>query len=428
MKEVSNISKVYESILKGNETFFIQGAMQTPTFLLEKLEETLQNERKDVTNLRFIHLHTHGKPFYIREDFKERCKTLNFFVGGNIRSAINYQNIDYIPCFLSEIPYLIRERVVPVDIALIQVSRPDEHGYVSLGPSVDITKEAVKASKFVIAMINENVPRVYGDSFIHINDIDYGIQNDSALHTVELNQISTEEKKIGETIASLIDDGSTLQMGIGAIPDAVLRELNGHKDLGIHTEMFSNGVIDLINKGVINNSKKKINPDKTITSFAVGDQTLVDFINKNPAVEFYPANYVNKPKNIAKNPRVVAINSAVEIDLTGQVCADSVGHRIISGVGGQMDFMRGASISAGGKPIIAMASTTKKGVSKISSFLKKGAGVVTTRSHIHYVVTEYGYVNLYGKSIGQRAKDLISIAHPDHRERLEKEWIENFLN
>ncbi len=424
MKEVSNISKVFQSILKGGETFFVQGAMQTPSFLLEELEETLQNEREDVKNLRFIHLHTHGQPFYIREDFKDRCKTLNFFVGGNIRSSINYKNIDYIPCFLSEIPYLLRDKVVPVDIALIQTSKPDEHGHVSIGSSVDITREAIKAAKYVIAVINENVPRVYGDSFIHINDIDYGIIKNTPLHTVELNQISNEEKKIGETIASLIEDGSTLQMGIGAIPDAVLRELKSHKDLGIHTEMFSNGVIDLINDGIINNSKKKINPGKTITSFAVGDQTLVDYINKNAAIEFYPANYVNKPKNIAKNPKVIAINSAVEIDLTGQVCADSIGHKIISGVGGQMDFMRGASISAGGKPIIAMSSTTKKGVSKITPFLKKGAGVVTTRSHIHYVVTEYGVVNLYGKSIGQRAKELISIAHPEHRERLEREWFE----
>ena len=423
MKIVTEINDVLKDSIKSNQNIFVQGAMQTPTFLLSKLEQALR-EREDVENLKFLHLHTHGEPFYIRDEFKNRCKTLNFFVGANVRKSLDFTQVDYIPCFLSEITYLLRDGVLKNDIALIQVSRPNEHGYVSLGTSVDITKEAVKTASIVIAQINEEVPLIHGDSFIHTSDITYGVYKNENLHYSKKLLPTENELKIGKSIAELIEDGSTLQMGIGAIPDAVLSSLTNHKDLGIHTEMFSNGIIELTQKGIITNKYKKINPGKTISSFAVGTKELRDFMCNNPSVELYPANYVNKPKNIAKNPRVVAINSAVEIDLTGQVCADSIGSHIISGVGGQMDFIRGASISHEGKPIIAMCSTTKSGKSKIVSTLINGAGVVTTRAHVHYVATEYGCVNLYGKSIGKRAKLLTSIAHPKHREDLERAWKE----
>ena len=303
-------------------------------------------------------------------------------------------------------------------VALISVSPPDLHGYCSLGTSVDISLAAVQSAKIVIAQINKFVPRTHGDGFIHISKIDFKIEHHSPLPEIELHNLTEIERKIGQNISELVEDGATLQMGIGAIPNAVLACLGNHKNLGIHSEMFSDGIIPLVESGVINGSQKARHRNSIVGSFAIGSQKLYDFINDNPMVKMLDFAYVNSVEIIRKNPKVTAINSAIEVDLTGQICADSIGSHIYSGVGGQMDFIRGASLSEGGKPIIALSSITSKGESKIVPFLKQGAGVVTTRAHVHWVVTEYGAVNLYGKSLKERAELLTSIAHPDYREKL----------
>jgi len=419
MKVISDVLDVLKDI-KPNSSVFIQGGMATPTELLNQLKKVGRN----LENIELMHLHTHGSSFYSDIDLHKNFKITNFFVGGNVRKILDYDRVDYLPCFLSEIPNLFRKGVKKVDYALIHVSPPNEHGFCTLGTSVDITKAAIENASIVIAQINKQMPTVHGDGFIHLEKIDYAIEIDQEIEVTEPSSLSEIENKIGINVASLIDDGSTLQMGIGAIPDAVLGSLYGHKDLGIHTEMFSDEAVKLIRSGVVNNSKKKFHQGKTVSSFVMGSKELLNFVNDNPSVNLLEADYVNNPRNIARNPKVVAINSALEVDLTGQVCADSLGHNIYSGVGGQMDFIRGASLSEGGKPIIALPSQTNKGVSKISICLKPGAGVVTTRSHIHYIATEYGIVNLYGKTLHERAKLMISIAHPDHRDSLERDWYE----
>jgi acyl-CoA hydrolase len=312
-------------------------------------------------------------------------------------------------------------------VALIQVSLPDKHGYCSMGVSVDIARSAVNNAKHVIAQVNPNVPRTHGDGLVHLSRFTHVVYHEAALPEVNYGEkLSDNEMIIGGRIAELIDDGATLQMGIGTIPDATLRCLSNHKNLGIHTEMCSDGIIPLFESDVINNSKKRIHPYKTVTGFAVGTRKLYDYVNDNPAFVFLDIDYVNDPHVIRRNPKVVAINSAIEVDITGQVCADSIGTRQFSGIGGQMDFMRGAALSEGGKPIIAITSRTNKGQSRIVPFLKQGAGVVTTRGHVHYVVTEYGVAYLYGKNLRQRAHELISISHPDDREMLEKAAWERF--
>jgi acyl-CoA hydrolase len=349
------------------------------------------------------------------------------FVSANTREAVNDDRGDYIPVFLSEIPRLFNQHILELDVALVHVSPPDKHGFCSLGVSVDITKSAVRNSKYVIAQVNPQMPRTLGDGVMHVSEFSAIVEVNDELPVVDYkSKITSADIEIGKHCSSIIEDGSTLQMGIGAIPDAVMEQLEGHKDLGVHTEMFSNGVIDLVKKGVITNRFKKKHRQKNVTTFAIGSKELYAFINDHPEFEFLESDYVNDAYIIAKNPKVVAINSAIEIDITGQVCADSIGTYQYSGVGGQMDFIRGANLSVGGKPIIALSSTTNKGESKIVPFLKPGAGVVTTRAHVHYVITEYGIAYLFGKNLKQRAYALIDIAHPSHREALEQEAFARF--
>jgi acyl-CoA hydrolase len=323
---------------------------------------------------------------------------------------------------LSEVPNLFRKKILPIDVAMIQVSPPDKHGYCSLGVSVEASLSAVESAKHVIAKVNPQMPRTHGDGLIHVSRFDTFVYIDSPIHTHKMPKPGPAEIKIGKYIASLIDDGSTLQMGIGAIPAAALKNLGNHKRLGIHTEMFSDGVIDLVNSDVITGEDKVINPHRIFAGFAMGTRRLYDFIDDNPFIEMRDISVVNDVSIVRQNPKVVAINSAIEVDLSGQVCADSIGSNLYSGVGGQMDFIRGASLSEGGKAIIALPSVTNKGVSRIVPFLKPGAGVVTTRAHVHYIITEYGIAYLYGKTIRERVKALVHISHPDHREAIAKEY------
>jgi acyl-CoA hydrolase len=334
---------------------------------------------------------------------------------------------DYVPVFLSEIPLLFTRNILPLDVAIVQVSPPDVHGYCSLGTSVDIARTAVNTAKQVIAQVNPRMPRVHGDAFVSFNSFDAAVWVDEELPEVSYadghNEMTDE---IGKIVAGLVDDGATLQMGIGNIPDSVLKNLTNHKNLGIHTEMFSDGVIPLIENGTINNSQKRVVNGYCVTSFLIGTRKLYDYVNDNPIIKALEVSYVNDPRVISQNPKVTAINSAIEIDLTGQVCSDSIGSYQYSGIGGQVDFIRGAALSQGGKPIIALPSVTNKGISRIVPFLKEGAGVVTTRGHIHWVVTEYGAADLFGMNMEQRAKTLIQLAHPNHREELEKSCFERF--
>jgi acetyl-CoA hydrolase len=351
-----------------------------------------------------------------------RINTL--FISANVRQAVHEGRADFTPCFLSEVPLLFRDGHLPLDVALIHVSTPDEHGFCSLGIEAGLVKTPAQAARTVIAEINERMPRTLGDSFIHISKIDYAVSVDYPLAELPMGQTNELSMKIGQHVADLIDDGSTLQMGIGAIPDAVLNFLGDKRDLGVHTELFSDGVMDLVRRGVITNEKKTLHQGKIVAGFILGTQKLYDFVDDNPIVELHPTEYVNDPFVIAHNEKMVSINSAIEVDLTGQVCADSIGPRLYSGVGGQVDFVYGAARSKGGKPIIALPSTAGphggERVSRIVASLKPGAGVVTTRNHVHTIVTEFGVAHLYGKTIHQRARSLIEIAHPDFQEALEK--------
>ena len=349
-----------------------------------------------------------------------------FFIGANMRQEVNSGLADYVPVFLSEISLLFTRRILPLDVALIQVSPPDQHGYCSLGPSVDISLSAIKSAKYVLAQINPNVPRTHGDGMIHASTIHAAVEVDDPVYEVAVKPITDIERRIGQFVASLVEDGATLQLGIGGIPNATLAELIYHKNLGLHTEMFSDGVIDLVERGVITGENKKVLRYKLVSSFVMGSRRIYDFINDNPGVTMKETSYTNDTAIIRRNPKVTAINSAIEVDLTGQICADTIGTYQYSGVGGQMDFVRGAALSEGGKPIIALPSTTNKGESKIVAFLKPGADVTTTRAHVHYVVTEYGVAYLYGQNLRQRARALINVAHPDHRETLERQAFERF--
>jgi acyl-CoA hydrolase len=410
-------------VIESGHRLFVHGSAQTPLHLLHELAK--QKERLRDVELTFITVQGDievNKPEYA-DHFHLNC----MFVSESVRQAVNDGYADFIPVFLSDIPDLFKAGILPIDVALIQVSLPDKHGYCSMGVSVDIARSAVNNAKHVIAQVNPNVPRTHGDGLVHLSRFTHVVYHEAPLPEVNYGEKLTDnEMIIGGRIAELIDDGATLQMGIGTIPDATLRCLTNHKNLGIHTEMCSDGIIPLFESDVINNSKKRIHPYKTVTGFAVGTRKLYDYVNDNPAFVFLDIDYVNDPHVIRRNPKVVAINSAIEVDITGQVCADSIGTRQFSGIGGQMDFMRGAALSEGGKPIIAITSRTNKGQSRIVPFLKQGAGVVTTRGHVHYVVTEYGVAYLYGKNLRQRAHLLISIAHPDDREMLEKAAWERF--
>lgn len=402
-------------VLKSGNRIFVTGNCSVPQHVMEALNVRAM----ELEDLRLIQVLTVGKAEYVKPELASHIRVNSLFISDNIREAVNDGRADFTPVFLSEIPKLFKSGRLPIDIALIQLSPPDKNGYCSYGVEVGVTKSAAENSKIVIAEINPHMPRTLGDSFIHVSKLDYVIEVDYALPEVQMSSSSEEEEMIANHLAAIIPDGATMQMGIGGIPNAVLKKLHNHKHLGIHTELFSDGVIDLVEAGVITNERKTFHRGKIIAGFLIGTQRLYNFVDDNPIVEMHPTEYVNDPFNIAQNEKMVAINSAIEVDLTGQVCADSIGTRLYSGVGGQVDFVRGAARSVGGMPIVALPSTAKNGtLSRIVPMLKQGAGVVTSRNDVHYVATEYGVVELYGRTIRERCKLLIDIAHPKFRAEL----------
>jgi 4-hydroxybutyrate CoA-transferase len=405
-------------VIKSNSSIFIHTAAATPMRLVNALSE----RHHELRNVSIYSLHTEGEAPYSNAEFRESFTPKPMFVGPNIRENIQAGHGSYIPVFLSEAPNLFRSGVIQIDVALITVSPPDSHGFCSLGTSIDISLAAVETAKIIIAQVNRQMPRTHGDGFIHISRIHATVESDDALPEISPEPLNETSIAIGKNVAELIEDGATLQLGIGCIPNAVLTFLNNHKDLGIHSEMFSDGILPLVESGVINGSKKNKHRGMIVGSFAIGTKKLYDFMHDNPLLKMLDFAYVNSVEVIRKNPKVSAINSAIEIDLSGQICADSMGTKIYSGIGGQMDFIRGAALSEGGKPIIALPSVARSGESRIVPVLQSGAGVVTTRGHVHYVVTEFGSVNLHGKTIQERARMLISIAHPAYREWLEKSF------
>ena len=405
-------------VIKSGDHIHLSSVASAPQCLIKAMcERGRAGELKDV---HIHHLHTEGPAPYSEPEFEGIFQLDSFFVGGNVRKTTQAGYADYIPIFLSETQKLYRTGAVPCNVAMIQVSTPDQHGYVSLGTSVDATLAAVECADHVIAVVNKYVPRAFGDAMIHSSKIDIFVEDDQPLEEAHFTTPNEVEVKIGKYCAELIEVGATLQMGIGAIPNAVLAQLGGHKNLGIHTEMFADGVLPLVEAGVINGEAKNIDKGKMVSTFLMGSQKVYDFIHDNPGVMMMDVGYTNDPFIIAKNDKVTAINSALQVDLTGQVCADSLGRKFYSGVGGQIDFIYGASLSKGGKAIIAMPSITNKGVSKIADALNEGAGVVTTRNHIHWFVTENGAVDLYGKSLQERARLIISVAHPSAQEALDE--------
>jgi len=406
--------------LKSGDKIFVHGASATPTPLLE-----LMVKRKDLENVHLYHLHLAGNIPFAEPEFKNQFHSTSLFTGASLRKPIEEGRADFMPIFLSDIPGLFTSGSVPLDVALLQLSPPDSHGMCSLGTSIDAAKAAADSAKIIIAEINEDMPRTHGNSVIPFESIHSFIYTKRAVIEHPVESETEIEAQIGQIVADLIEDRSTLQMGIGGIPDAVLSRLKNKRDLGIHTEMFSDRVVDLYESGAITNKYKNVHSGRIVTSFVAGTKKLFDFVNDNPVVEFHPCDRTNDTQLIRKNDKVVAINSAIQIDLTGQVCADSMGHKIFSGIGGQMDFIRGAALSKGGKAIIALPSTAAKGkVSRITTELNPGAGVVTTRGHVHWIVTEYGAVNLHGKTLKERAKALISISHPDFKKDLESKVCE----
>jgi len=416
---ITTAEKAVASIQSGMR-LFMTGNYSVPQVLLAAL---VKRAPEFTTPVEIDQLFTIGSADYVAPGLERYLRVNTLFTGANVRQAVNEGRADYTPCFLSEVAGLFRNGILPLDAALVHLSPPDEHGFCSLGIEVGLTKTPAESARMIIAEVNDRMPRTLGDSFIHVSRLTHVVP--VSYPPLELHQGdgSEEERRIAQFCASLIEDGSTLQMGIGGVPDAVLTLLGDRRDLGIHSEMFSDGVIDLVERGVINGARKTLHPGKIIAGFLMGSRRLYDFVDNNPMVELHPTEYINDPFRIAQNDRMVAINSAIEVDLTGQVCADSIGPRIYSGVGGQVDFVYGASRSKGGKPIIALPSTaTVKGqlVSRIVAMLKPGAGVVTTRNHVHYVVTEHGIADLYGKSLRQRARALIAIADPAFRDELEK--------
>ncbi len=408
------------SLVESNTRIFLSGNCSVPKDLVAALVQSAPR----LENVEIVQVLTFGSADYVARGMEKHLRVNTLFISDNVRAAVNEGRADFTPCFLSEIPDLFSSGHLPIEIALIQVSPPDEHGYCSLGVEVGVTKAAAIAAKIVIAEVNPRMPRTLGDSFIHISKLDVIVPVDYALPEVHMSATNdTVTNAIAEHVAALIPNAATLQVGIGGIPDAVLRKLGNHKDLGIHTELFSDGIIDLIERGIINGEKKTLHYGKIVAGFILGTQRLYEYVHDNPIFEMHPTEYVNDPFIIAQNDNMVAINSAIEVDLTGQVCADSIGPRPYSGVGGQIDFIYGSARARGGLPIIALPSTlTKNGtrISRIAAMLKEGAGVTTTRSHVHFVVSEHGVADLYGKSIRQRAGALIGIADPEFREALTK--------
>ena len=410
--------EILKKYVLSGQRIFMHGVAANPQYLGSVLNEVILEQ--DLKNIEIVTLCPFGKVAYTQAAMEGNVFINSLFVSEPIRKVIQEGRGSYVPVFLSEIPELFSYGILPIDLAIFQVSPPDQHGFCTLGVSVDIAITALKMAKICIAQINPRMPRTHGDGFVHISKFAETIEYQEELPEILSSEPTEIERKIGEFCASLVEDGATLQMGIGGIPNAALACLNNHKNLGIHTEMFSDGVISLVEKGVVNGIYKNKHPQKVVAGFVIGSRKVYDFIHDNPSVVLLDSNYVNDDAVIRTNPKVVAINSAIEIDLLGQVCADTIGMRQFSGIGGQMDFIRGASLSPGGKPIIALPSTTNKGVSRIVPLLNPGASVTTTRAHVHYVVTEYGIAQLFGKNIQQRIKALIEIAHPLHRESLEK--------
>ena len=411
-------------VIKSGDHIHLSSVASAPQCLIKAM--CVRGRNGELKDVHIHHLHTEGPAPYSEAEFEGVFQLDSFFVGGNVRKTTQAGYADYIPVFLSETQKLYRSGAVPCNVAMIQVSTPDKHGYVSLGTSVDATLAAVECADTVIAVVNKYVPRAFGDAMIPVSKIDLFVEDDQPLEEAHFTEPNEVEVKIGKYCAELIEDGATLQMGIGAIPNAVLSQLGGHKNLGIHTEMFADGVLPLVRSGVINGEAKNIDKGKMVSTFLMGSQDVYNFIDDNPAVLMMDVGYTNDPFVIAKNDKVTAINSALQVDLTGQVCADSLGRKFYSGVGGQVDFIYGASLSKGGKAIIAMPSITNKGVSKICDTLLPGAGVVTTRNHMHWFVTENGSVDLYGKSLQERARLLISVAHPSAQEELDRAAFERY--
>jgi acyl-CoA hydrolase len=410
------------SYVRSGDRVFVHTAAAAPRLLVEALAA----RAPELAEVEIVQLHTEGPAPYaapgMERSFRVRC----LFIGPNLRAAVAEGRADYVPVFLSEVPALFRLGILPLDVALVQVSPPDRHGFCSLGVSVDGSRAAVETARRVIALVNPQMPRAHGDALVHVSRFAATVETDEPLPEHPRPVLTDVERAIGRHAATLVEDGATLQMGIGAIPDAVLTALKDHRRLGVHTEMFSDGLVDLVERGVVTGEEKRVHPGKVVGTFAMGTRRLYDFIDDNPQVVMLDVAYVNDTAVIRRNPKATAINSAIEVDLTGQVCADSIGTRMYSGVGGQMDFIRGAALSPGGKPIIALPSTTSRGESRIVPFLKQGAGVVTTRSHVQWVVTEHGVANLHGRGLRERARALIGIAHPEHRETLERAAGERF--
>jgi len=402
------------AVIESGNRVFIHSAAATPRHLVN----AMTRRAAELRQVQIVSIHTEWDAPYAADEYVDSFEISSFFVGTNIRKAVNRGRASYIPMFLSEIPTYLRSGAMPIDVALIQVSPPDRHGFCSLGVSVDITDAATDIARQVIAQVNPKMPRTHGDGLIHVSEIDAFVACDDDIFSVPYSTPSATEIAIGQQIAALVEDGATLQTGIGGIPNAALMALTGHRNLGMHTEMFSDGVIELVECGAITGIHKHSHPEQIVSGFCIGSRALYDFIDDNPLIQMSDVGWVNDTDVIRKNPKVTAINSAMEVDLYGQVCADSIGSRQYSGVGGQMDFIRGASLSEGGKPIIALPSTTRNGDSKIVAQLHMGASVVTTRAHVHYVVTEFGVAYLHGKSLRERCRAMIAIAHPDHREQL----------
>lgn len=404
--------------IKSGDTVYVHAAAATPTILTDALTD----RASELKNVQICHLHTGGVAKYADIQYVDSFFVNSLFLGANVRHTIKQGNGSYTPIFLSEMADAIRSGHIKIDVALIQISPPDEHGYCSLGTSIENIRAAADVARIVIAQVNKYMPRTFGDGIVHISRIDFLVEHHSPIYTLDNGVISEQEHKIGAHIAELINDKSCLQMGIGSIPNAVLSNLTNHKGLGLHTEMFSDGVIPLVESGVITGEHKELLRSKIVSTFIHGSQKLYDFVHNNPSVEMRDASFTNSPFKIKKISNMVAINSAIEVDITGQVCADSVGANLFSGVGGQVDFVYGASKSKNGKSIIALPSITAKGVNKIVASLKPGAGVVTTRSHVDYIVTENGVAHLYGKSIKERINAMVKIAHPKYQESIEREY------
>lgn len=404
--------------IRSGYRVYLGGGAGIPKVIME----AMTHRAKELRHVEITNILTFAGAPYLDPACADSFRVNALFIGDNIRSAIQTGKADFTPIFLSEIPGLFRKGLLPIDVALISLAPPDSHGFCSFGVEVGTTKPAAESARIVIAEVNRQMPRTWGDSFIHVSDLDYIVETDYPLPEAVQGGGSELHMRIGQHIAGIIPDGATLQMGIGAIPDAVLYNLGSHKDLGIHTELFSDGLVDLVEQGVVTCVRKNFHPGKIIVGFLFGSQRLYNFVHDNPLIEPHPTDYVNDPFIIAQNDKMVAINAALQIDLTGQVCADSIGHKFYSGAGGQVDFIRGASRSKGGLPIIACLSTAKNdSVSRIVPTLLPGAGVVTTRNDVHFVVTEYGIASLYAKTVRERAKELIKISHPKFREELTAE-------